>query len=151
MNKLHEFSSGAFETFPGISSVVEEVLGRLGKLNRDAWIVDATVDDFEKSTLSALARRFEMKTADARGISTGVNECISRSGAVLGNIACVVGSGPSIALPPVAVLPPEAVSSEYVPIFKWEGACVCVRTDLARRVGVKTIEIIEKKNAAQDE
>lgn len=151
MNKLHEFSTGAYETFPGISSVVEEVLGRLGKLNRDAWIVDATVDDFERSALGALARRFEMKTADAHGISTGVNECIARSGAPHGNVACIVASNPPIALPPVVVLPREADQSEYVKIFEEEHACVFVRKDLARRVGVKTMEIVEKKNAARVE
>jgi len=152
MNKLHEFSTGAYETFDGIESVVEEVLGRIGRLNRDAWVVDATVNDFEGSVLQNMAQKYEMKTADARGVATGVNECIARSGANREAIACVVASNPCVVLPPLMVLPVEAVfPDEYVDIYQMDNARVFVRRDLARRVGVKTMGFIGKKNGVSCE
>jgi hypothetical protein len=140
MNKLHEFSTGAYETFDGIESVVEEVLGRIGCLNRNAWIVDDTVDGFGRSVLRDMAQKYEMKTtADAGAVHEGA-------------IACVVASSPCVVRPPLMVLSGGTVpSSEYVNIYQEGDVRVFVRRDLARRVGIKTMEMVGKKNETSDE
>lgn len=147
-NKLHEFSNGAFCEFDGACSVVEDVLGKLGLLGRASWIVDATVEDPLESSLFGLVQNYDMKFADARGVSTGVNECIERSGAKHDAIACVVAANSCAMCPPVMVLSKNAnAPDEYVNIYAAVDADVFVRRDLARRIGARTMEIMNKKNA----
>lgn len=146
MNKLLEFSNGAFEEFVNVRDVVEDILGQLGRLNRNDWIVDATVENIGESALRDIVEKFDMKFADARGISTGVNECIERSGANRDAIACVIANNSCAACPPLMVLSKEAdAPCEYVKIYSTSDVDVFVRQDLARRIGVKTMEFVKNK------
>lgn len=146
-NKLHEFSNGAYDEFETVSSVVEEILGQLGRLGRTSWIVDATVEDPLESTLFDLVREFDMKFADARGVSTGVNECIEKSGAKHDAIACVVAANSCAMCPPMMVLSKNANEpDDYVKIYATNDVDVFVRRDLARRIGARSMEIMSKKN-----
>ena len=148
MNKLIEFSNSAFDVFESVDSVVEDVLGNLGRLHRSDWIVDATVEDPRKSTMYALVEKFGMNIAGAAGVSTGVNECIERSGANGETIACVIAYNPCTVCPPVLVLKDATnLPDEYVKIYSARsGHAVLIRRDLARRVGATSMEIISKKN-----
>jgi hypothetical protein len=151
MNKLLEFSNSAFDVFDTVEGVVEDILGKLGRLHRNDWVIDATIDERQNSILYTLAEKFSMNIADASGVSTGVNECIERSGASKDAIACVVAYNPCAICPPVMVLKDEtSVQDDYVKLYSTRESsssyAVFVRRDLARRVGATSMEIFGKKN-----
>ncbi len=142
-NMLHEFVKGAFDDASGVADVVESILGALGHLRRDAYIIDATVETREESVLHEVAARHHVGVVDARGVSTGVNECIERTGVDPRDIACVVAFNPPTHLVPVVVLTPAGGHvSGYAKAYSDDAHVVFVRRDLARRAGLTSLQIM---------
>lgn len=142
-NMLHEFVKGKFDDATGIADVVESVLGSLGYLRRGGWVVDATVENREESALHDVAARHGMTVIDARGVSTGVNECIERSGVDPRDIACVIAFNPCTHLVPIVILTPAGGDIPgYAKAYSNDQHAVFVRRDLARRAGLTSLQIM---------
>lgn len=141
-NMLHEFAKGYFDDMTEIKDVVEDILGSLGLLNKNECIVDATVDDRRQSILYELVAHHDMKFVDANNVSTGVNECIERSG-MKDRVQCVVAVTPCTHQPPVLVL--EKYSEKvpgYVKAYASDAYTVFVRRDAARRARLTSLQIM---------